>query len=101
MDGTEFGLSLQGGFDFDMGEDAAIAEAIQNLLNLNVQRKFCPPLFAAIGDAGTDSERKQCLVEALEAVDIPVVFEYISANENNIIALIQRLGRSRKRRRED
>ena len=40
-------------------------------------------------------------MEALEAVDVPIVFEYITANENNLIELIQRLERSRKRQRED
>ena len=81
--------------------DMAIVNKIRNLLTLNVQRTTSPPLFAAIGDAETDSTRKQCLVKALEAVDIPVVFEYITANQQNLIEMIQRLGRSRKRQRED
>ena len=83
------------------GVEAVAAAKIRNLLKWNVQRTTSPPLFAAIGNAETDAERKQCLMEALKAVDIPVLFEYISANENNLIALIQRLGRSRKRHRED
>ena len=83
------------------GIDAAIVTKIRNLLKLNVQRKTCPPLFAAISNAETDVERKRCLVEAFDAVDIQVVFEYITANQNNLIELIQRLGRSRKRQRED
>ena len=83
------------------GFDEAIAAKIRNLLKWNVQRKTCPPLFAAIGNAETDAKRKQCLVDAFEAVDIPVVFEYITANGNNLITLIQRLGRCRKRQREE
>ena len=85
--------------NFARGIDAAMAAKIRYLLELNVQRKTCPPLFAAIRDADTDTERKQCLVEALETVDIPVVFEYITANQNNLIELIQRLGRSNMLRR--
>ena len=78
------------------GVDGAIATKIRNLLTCNVQRKTCPPLFAAIGSVETDIQRKYCLVEAFEAVDIPVAFEYITANQDNLIELIQRLGRSRK-----
>ena len=81
--------------------DAEIENKIRYLLKLNVQRQTCPPLFEAIGMAETDANRKQCLVKAFEAVDIPVVVEYITANQSNMIELIQRLGRSRKRERED
>ena len=81
--------------------DAEIETKIRNLLKWNVQRKTCPPLFAAIGSAQTDAKRQQCLVDALVAVDIPVVFEYITANQNNLIELIQSLGRSHKRQREN
>ena len=75
------------------GPDTAIAAKIRNLLKLNVQRKTCPPLFAAIGNAETDATRKQCLLEALNAVDLPVLYEFISVNQGNMIELIQRLGR--------
>ena len=95
------GLCLVGDHGPTEGVDNATAAKIRNLLKWNVQRKTCPPLFAAIGNAETDAERKRCLVGAMEAVDIPVVFEYITTNENNLIELIQRLGRSRKRQRED
>ena len=94
-------LELCGEYDNARYVDAVIVRKIRYLLKLNVQRKTCPPLFAAIGNAGSEAKRKQCLVEALDAVDIPVVFEYITANQNNLIELIQRLGRSRKRQRED
>ena len=102
MPGTlDFGLDLDGD-DGTVGDiDPAIAAKICNLLKWNVQRKTCPPLFAAIGNAETDDKRKECLVEAFAAVDFPVVFEYITSNQNNLIELIQRLGRSRKRQRED
>ena len=93
-------VSLHGDRGEGSGLDTAIEAKIRNLLKLNVQRKTCPPLFAAIGNAETDAKRKQCLVEAFDAVDIPVVFEYITANENNMMSLIQRLGRSCKRQRE-
>ena len=76
------------------GIDAVLVTKIRNWLTWNRQRMTCPPLFAAIGNAETDAARKQCLVEAFAAVGIPVVFEYITANQNNLIALIQRLGRS-------
>ena len=76
------------------GFEPAIVTKIRDLLKWNVQRRTCPPLFAAIGNAETDAMRKHCLVKAFEAVDIPVFFEYITAKENNLIALIQRLGRS-------
>ena len=79
----------------------AMETKIRNLLKWNTQRKTCPPLFAAIGHADTDVDRKECLVKAFGAVDIPIVFEYITANENELIELIQRLGRSQKRLRED
>ena len=85
----------RGGVANGANEDAM--NNIRNLLALNGQRQTCPPLFAAIGAAETDTTRKQRLVEALEAVDIPVVFEYVTANQNNLIELIQRLGRNRKR----
>ena len=94
-------LELRGDQGEASGIDTAIVTKIRNLLKWNVQRKTCPPLFAAIGNAETDAERKQCLMEALNAVDIPVLFEYMTTNENNLIALIQRVGRSRKRQRED
>ena len=94
-------LDLRGGKGTVRGVDPAIGAKIRNLLKLNVQRKTCPPLFVAIGNAETDEKRKQCLVEAFHAVDIPVVFEYVTANQNNLIELIQRLGRSRKRQREN
>ena len=94
-------LDLRGEHVDTVGIEAALVRKISNLLKWNNQRKTCPPLFASIGNAETDAERKQCLVDAFEAVDIPVVFEYITANQNNMIELIQRLGRSRKRQRED
>ena len=34
-----------------------------------------------------------CLIKAFEAVDNPVLFEYLTANADNLIELIQRLGR--------
>ena len=83
------------------GIEPTVVAKIRNLLKLNVQRKTCPRKFAAIGKARSDAERKQRMVKAFKAVDIPVVFEYITANQSNLIALIQRLGRSRKRNRED
>ena len=82
------------------GFDEALAARIRNMLKWNVQRKTCPPLFAAIENAETDAERKQCLVKAFEAVDIPVLFECMTTNQGNMITLVQRLGRSRKRQRE-
>ena len=94
-------VDLRGDFGETSGIDTATEIKIRNLLKWNVQRTTCPPLFAAIGNAESDAKRKQSLVKAFEAVDIPVVFEYIMANENNLIELIQRLGRSRKRQRED
>ena len=94
-------LDLRGEHGTVSGVEAVMEAKIRNLLKWNVQRTTCPPLFAAIGHAETDGTRKQCLVEALEAVDIPVVFEYITANQNNLIGLIQRLGRCRKRQRKD
>ena len=94
-------LHLHGAQSTARGVEAVIIAKVRNLLKWNVQRKNCPPLFAAIGNAETDAERKQCVVKAFEAVDIPVVFEYVIANQNNMIALIQRLGRSRKRQREE
>ena len=97
----QFSLDLHGGRGEASGLDAANVAKIRNLLKWNVQRRTCSPLFAAIGSAETDATRRQCLVEAFETVDIPVVFEYITTNQNNLIALIQRLGRSRKRQRED
>ena len=95
------GLDLEGEDGYAGGVDEAVAAKLRNMLKLNVQRTTCPPLFAAISNAETDAERKQCLVEAFDTVDIPVVFEYITANKNNLISLIQRLGRSRKRQREE
>ena len=89
LDGPTYGI-----------EPANVAK-IRNLLKLNVRRTTTAPLFAAIGDAESDAKRKQCLVEAFEAVDIPLAFEYITTNQHNLIELIQRLGRSRKRQRED
>ena len=97
--GVECDLRLDWDKGSARGIDAAIVAKIRNLLKWNKQRMNCPPLFAAIGTAETDVKRRQCLVEAFDAVDIPVVFEYITANENNMIELIQRLGRSRKRER--
>ena len=94
-------IDLEGDRGRASGVEATITAKIRNLLKWNVQRKTCPPLFAAIGNAETDAKRKQCLVDAFEAVDLPVVFEHLTANENNMIELIQRLGRSRKRHRED
>ena len=94
-------LYRNGGLDTATGIDTATVVKIRNLLKWNRQRQACPPLFASIDNAETDATRKQCLVEALEAVDTPVLFEYITANENNLIELIQRLGRSRKRQRDD
>ena len=88
-DVSERNLDLHGNHGRASGFDSAILAKVENLLKWNVQRRTCPPLFAAIGSAETDASRKQCLVEALEAVDIPVVFEYIMANENNLIELIQ------------
>ena len=99
--GKRIQIVLHGCLGEASGIDTATVVKIRNLLTWNMQRKKCPPLFAAIGDAETDTKRKQCLVEAFEAVDVPVVFEYIIANENNLIEMIQRLGRSRKRQRED
>ena len=90
------GLNLTGDQGTVRDVDAQNEVMIRNLLKWNVQRKTCPPLFAAIGNAGTDAKRKQCLVKAFEAVDIPVVFEYITANQDNLIELIQRLGRQRE-----
>ena len=75
--------------------DEAIVTQIRNLLKWNVQRTTCHPLFAALSNAETDARRQQCLVEALEAIDIPVVFEYLTTNQSNMIELIQRLGRER------
>ena len=94
-------LILNGDRGIIEGTDAATVAKIRTLLKLNVQRSTCPPLFAAIGNAETDATCKQCLVKAFEAVDIPVVFEYFTANQNNMIERVQRLGRSRKRQRED
>ena len=51
--------------------NTTIVIKIRNLLRWNVQRKTCPPLFAAIDTAATDAVRKQCLVAACKAVDIP------------------------------
>ena len=102
--GRERELDLRGGQDSAVRSapvDAAIAAKIRNLLTWNVQRKTCPPLFAAIGNAETDAKRKQCLVAAFKTVDIPVLFEYMTANQGNLIELIQRLGRSHKRHYED
>ena len=99
--GAQCALNFRGAEGTAEGVNAATVAKIRNLLKCNVQRKNCPPLFAAIGTAETDATRKQCLVEAMDAVDIPVLFEYISTNQSNIIALIQKLGRNRKRRRED
>ena len=83
------------------GLDAAMESKIRNRLKWNVQRTTCPPLFAAIDNAETGAERKQRMVEAFEAVDVPILFENVLANKSNLIALIQRLGRDRKRKRED
>ena len=94
-------LDLNGDQGTVKGIDGLIENKIRNFLKWNVQRKICPSLFAAIDKQRTDAMRKQCLVKAFEAVDIPVAFEYMSTNQNNMIALIQRLGRSRKRPRED
>ena len=95
-------LHVDGSVGNAIGAQASLEKAkIRNLLKWNSQRRTCPPLFAAIDKAETDNQRQQCLVDAFEAVDIPVLFEYTTANENNLIELIQRLGRSRKRQRED
>ena len=82
--GPERRVDHHGGARFGVGEhigaEAAIEAEIRNLLKWNVQRQICPSLFVAIGDAETDATRKQCLVEAFEAVDIPVLFECITVN---------------------
>ena len=97
LEGNSVRIDLHG----DVGEASGIDTTVVAKIRKNVQRQTCPPLFAAFGSADTDSKRKQCLVEALEAIDILVVFDYITANQNNLIALIQRMGRTRKRQRED
>ena len=74
---------------------AAMTDEIYNLLQLNVQRATFPPLFAAIGNAETDAECIECLMRAFEAVDLPLLFENMTANKSNIIKLIQQLGRER------
>ena len=83
-------------WDLDVisGLDAAIAAEIRLFVGLNVQRKTCDPLFAAIDDATTDMARRQCLVKAFSAVGCPLTFEYIRSNQYNLITLIQKLGRS-------
>ena len=93
LDECQLDLNGEEGTACDLLVDAAVVAKIRNLLKWNVQRKTSPPLFAAIGRAGTDAKRKECLVEALEVVDTPVLFEYITANENNLIELMKRLGR--------
>ena len=86
-------LDLVGDHGTARGMDAATEANIRNLLKWNVQRKSSPPVFAAIGNAETDVRRMRCLVKAIEAFDNPVLFEYLTANEDNLIELIQRLGR--------
>ena len=88
-------LDLHGDQGTVMGIGAAIENKIRNMLKCNVQRRTCAPLFAAIGK--TNSKRKRCLVEAFGAADIPVVFEYITTNENNLISLIQQPQASERR----
>ena len=54
-----------------------------------------------MGKAETDAKRNYYLVKIVEAVDIPIVFEYISTNQSSMMELIQRLGSCRKRQRQD
>ena len=65
--------------DNTSGPDTAVVAKIRNWPKWNVQRKTCPPLFAAIGSSDTDATRKQCLVEAFEAVDLPIVLSTLWA----------------------
>ena len=94
-----YSIDLQGDRGVSEGVDATAMQDIRRLLGVNVQRKTCGPLFAAIGDAQTDEARKRCMVKAFSEVACPILFEYISSNQYNLIVLIQQLGRSRKRKR--
>ena len=88
------GVDLHGDRGIALGLDAAIMAEIRHFLELNVQRKTCSPLFAAIGDAETDRARREGLVEAFSAAGCPLTFECIRSNDYNLISLIQQLGRS-------
>ncbi|GKY90265.1 hypothetical protein MPSEU_000000700 [Mayamaea pseudoterrestris] len=94
-------IDLRGNEGRTTGPDAAISQQIRNLLKWNVQRRTCPPLFAAIGS--TESGQACCarLVEAITAVDVPVLHEYLVTNQFNLISLVQHHGRSRKRKRSN
>ena len=49
------------------GLDATVEADIRLVVGFNIQRRTCGPLFAAIGDATTDTARRQCLVQAFLA----------------------------------
>jgi hypothetical protein len=60
---------------------------VSRALDMNCERRTCAPLFAAIRDAG-DDERCKLLVDAAQVVSLPILFEHILQNENDLQGLI-------------
>lgn len=61
---------------------------VQRTLHLNAQRRLCPPLFSAIGQAATDADQRRLLAEALTSVEGPIIYEYLRSNRCNLIGLV-------------
>ena len=78
----------------ELSDKAKLRHILRINERMNVQRRICDPLFAALDDAETDMARRQHLVEGFLATGCPLSFEYIRSNHHNVISLIQQLGRS-------
>ena len=69
--------------------DATWTAPVQRTLHLNQQRRTSPPLFAAIQNATTERDRRWRMVEALDTVDMPIVYEYFCRNEGSLREVVK------------
>jgi hypothetical protein len=67
---------------------------VNRTLTLNIQRRMCLPLFASIDETTNDESRTERIVEAIAALDMPIVYEYIRRNACNLQGWIQQIARS-------
>jgi hypothetical protein len=75
--------------DPDRVLDPVWVKEVNRILESNVERRISAPLFAAIGEAGLDgSTRCERAVAALTARSIPILFEHILCNGNDLQDLL-------------